>query len=108
MEFVDRHRVVCPVALPVPRLAPVAVSPFIGVAVVHDRCIPRRLLAVEPEGIGLDGQEVAGRALGFELVQGPWLEPRDKQAPDALEAALHGMPATIPGIEIADDAHGSR
>ncbi len=52
------------------------------------------------------GQAIARRVFQFELVAIPGLEPRHEQHPVAALAALHGVTASIPEVEIPDEAHG--
>ncbi|MNR44308.1 hypothetical protein D3C85_1630310 [compost metagenome] len=65
----------------------------------------RVLLAVEADRVALVGQPVAGRIFQFKLVAIPRLEARHEQHPVAALAALHGVTAAIPEVEVADEAH---
>src|SRR5437870_498174 len=105
MRLIDRNRrvqrVVC-AALFHPR----SVAPLILIYIVDDGGGFGPSLEVERIRISLLNYEVEPAPLDLELVQSLFSEPGNKNLPDARSGMKpHRVPATVPVIEIADDAY---
>ncbi len=108
MHLVDAHGGVEAVALPPPGHV-IAVLPVVAGGIVHHRGGARGVLALEGEGVGLEGQHLAGGALDLELVEVPGDHAGDEELPHARgREGAHDVPAPVPVVEGAHHAHATR
>src|SRR6185436_17468292 len=92
-----------PAASLLARTHPLAVFPLIGRR-GDDRRGQRRNLEAQPERIDLD-QDMAFAGAKLELVVVPLARRRNEDLPYAARAqGPHGMAASVPVVEVADDA----
>ena len=104
MHLVDRHRLVEPFAVRLPRRHPVVVLPLVAADVAHDRRRQRRRLEGHRERIGLLQQPALGRP-DLELVAQIVLQLGHEQFPHPRRhQPPHRMGAAVPAVEVADDA----
>ncbi len=105
VDLVHAHGRVEAVALP-PGGHPLPVAPFPRPGVVDHRGGARGVLAGEGEGIGLEGEDLAGRAHDLELVEVARDHAGDEELPHARRPeGPHDVPAPVPVVELAHHAH---
>ncbi len=103
MDFVNRHRRIQRLAM-LPAGHPFGVVPGVAVEVDDLRGRARRNFGREAVRVGLLDHVIA--AADFIFIERALGQAGDEQLPDAAGDVLaHRVAATIPGIEIADDAH---
>ena len=108
MHFIGGHRRAAVVAAG-SALHPRAVAPDKRLAMRHDRGGAGPQLAGKAERVGLEWQQFAVRSQNLEFVERVRPDTGRKNLPHAAVNALaHGVAATIPGIEIADNGHARR
>src|SRR5277367_96984 len=91
------------------RCDPSGILPLMFVNISDDGCIVRPLFSCESVRIGLQSPRTADARSNFEFVDGALTETGDEDFPDAgFAAKAHWMDATVPEIEIADDADAQR
>ncbi len=85
---------------------PIGVVPLIGVEPGDDGASIGPKLGAKAVGIGFEREDVAVRPDDFVFVDGSFRNFREKNFPDTRRTPrAHGMDATVPAIEIANDAH---
>ena len=103
MHFVDGDWRLEPIFLSAV-LYPVGIFPLMNVETSDNRAGVGPKLGAEGVGIGFERKHVDGGAKDFIFVDGAFVELWNENFPDAGRAArAHGMDATVPVIEIADD-----
>jgi hypothetical protein len=103
VHLVDRHRRAARIVQR-PGRHPLAVGPGESRGVADHRGRRRPQFRREAQRVGLERQQFALRTQHLELVQGAGSHTRDEDLPHAgADALAHGVAATVPGVEIADD-----
>src|SRR3569623_1617387 len=106
MHLIDAHRRLVEILLGAPR-EPVRITPLVTMNVPGQRSGLRPVLGEEGKGIALV-EEFSMRADQLKLVVRIRTNAGNEQFPNArLNAAAHGMRATVPSIEISDHGHAT-
>ena len=83
-------------------LHPLLVVPAVSVQAGHHRAVVRADFVLETVGVSLL-VAVAVLCADFVFVEMAFIESGNEQFPDAPETLLHGVVASVPGVQISDD-----